>query len=104
MREAARCRPGRRSSSAAEIETLKKWIAAGAKVEAPEPETLATGFTITDNDAAGGRTNRCADRPCPGSALNSVDAFLLVQLREKGLNFNSPAEKVAPPSAAPHST
>src|ERR1700722_2195188 len=42
--------PGQKKLSAAEIATLRKWIAAGAKVEAPEPEVLALGFVITDSD------------------------------------------------------
>src|SRR5215204_6378425 len=36
--------PGKKKLTATEVDTLKRWIAAGAKVEAPEPETLATGF------------------------------------------------------------
>src|SRR5579872_1393718 len=42
--------PGQKKLSASEIDLLRKWIAAGAKVEAPEPEALAPGFVITDND------------------------------------------------------
>src|SRR5262245_28367969 len=42
--------PGKKKLSAAEIDTLKRWIAAGAKVEVVEPETLATGFAITEDD------------------------------------------------------
>src|SRR5207248_7574104 len=42
--------PGKKKLSAAEIKTLEKWIAGGAKVEAPEPEKLAAGFAITDHD------------------------------------------------------
>src|SRR3954453_22767389 len=42
--------PGKKKLSAAEIDTLRRWIAGGAKVEAPEPEKLATGFAITDDD------------------------------------------------------
>src|SRR5262245_16207388 len=42
--------PGKKKLTAAEIDTLRKWVAAGAKVEVAEPETLAAGFAITDED------------------------------------------------------
>src|SRR6476659_3131408 len=42
--------PGKKKLTPAEIETLRKWIAAGAKVETTEPETLAAGFNITELD------------------------------------------------------
>src|SRR5262249_14492789 len=42
--------PSKKKRTAAEIEVLKRWIAAGAKVEAPEPETITQGFVISDDD------------------------------------------------------
>jgi mono/diheme cytochrome c family protein len=42
--------PGKKKLSAAQIETLQRWIAAGAPVETAEPQSLATGFVLTDAD------------------------------------------------------
>jgi hypothetical protein len=92
--------PGKKKLTAKEIDVLKRWIAAGAKVEATEPETLATGFPITENDR-----QWWAFRPVQRSAVpeitnhknqitNAVDSFLLAKLQEKGLSFSPPADRV----------
>jgi hypothetical protein len=92
--------PGKKKLSATEIETLKKWIAGGAKVEAPEPETLATGFTVTDLDRTWWafqpvRRPTVPESRNPKSEIrNPIDAFLLAKLNEKGLSFNPPADRV----------
>jgi mono/diheme cytochrome c family protein len=92
--------PGKKKLSAGEIELLKKWIAAGATVEGPEPETLAAGFTITDEDRkywAFRPVKRPAVPATPGREAhvsNPVDAFLLARLAEKGLSFSPPADRV----------
>ena len=44
----ARCRRAARKLSPKEIETIARWIAAGAKTERPEPESIAPGLGITD--------------------------------------------------------
>ena len=74
-----------------------RWIAAGAKVETEEPETLAAGFVIRDEDR-----KWWAFRPITRPVLpklkeqvsNPIDAFLLQRLAEKGLGFNPPADRV----------
>ena len=92
--------PGKKKLTAAEIETLKQWIAAGAKVEAPEPETLAKGFQITDEDR-----KWWAFQPIKRSAVPTIqspkskvqtpiDLFLLAKLSDKGLSFAPPADKL----------
>jgi mono/diheme cytochrome c family protein len=94
--------PGKKKLSPAQIETLRKWIAAGAKVEASEPETLATGFTITAEDRKWWAYRPIQRPPVPanpglasGSELaNPIDAFLAAKLAEKGLGFNPPADRV----------
>ena len=93
--------PGKKKLTAAEIDTLKRWVAAGAKVETPEPETLATGFAITDDDRRWWAFQPIA-RPkvpelrVPNSTLrNPIDAFLLAKLSEKGLGFSPQADRVA---------
>ena len=93
--------PGKKKLGAAEVETLRRWIAGGAKVEAPEPESLATGFSITDEDRRWWAF-RPVRRPAVPSARNpkieirnAVDAFLSAKLEDKGLSFAAPAERIA---------
>ncbi|MCE9560752.1 MAG: PSD1 and planctomycete cytochrome C domain-containing protein [Planctomycetes bacterium] len=91
--------PGKKKLTAAEIETLRKWIAAGAKVEAPEPETLSIGFPITDDDRRYWafqpitRSRVPATKTTP-AASNPVDAFLLAKLSDRGLSFAPIADRV----------
>jgi mono/diheme cytochrome c family protein len=93
--------PGKKKLSAAEIDTLRKWIAGGAKVEAPEPETLATGFTITDEDRRWWAYQPVKRHAVPQFAnpkfevRSPIDAFLLAKLSEKGLSFNPQADRVS---------
>src|SRR5262245_61807626 len=92
--------PGKKKLTAAEIDTLKKWIAGGAKVEAPEPEALAAGFAITDDDRRWWALQPVR-RPAvprnlgPNGGASPIDAFLLAKLSGKGLGFNPPADRVA---------
>jgi mono/diheme cytochrome c family protein len=89
--------PGKKKLSAAEIDVLRRWVAGGAKVETPEPDTLPTGFQISDDDRrywAFQPVKRPAV-PRVASAKNPIDAFLLAELTEKGLSFAPPAGKVA---------
>ncbi|HUR53884.1 MAG TPA: PSD1 and planctomycete cytochrome C domain-containing protein, partial [Gemmataceae bacterium] len=90
--------PGKKKLTAAEIDTLRRWIAAGATVETPEPATLATGFAITDDDRRWWAFQPVTRPKIPetrGAARNPIDAFLLARLGEKGLRFNPPADRVA---------
>ncbi|MFM8272370.1 MAG: DUF1549 domain-containing protein, partial [Gemmata sp.] len=90
--------PGKKKLSAAELDTLKRWIEAGAKVEAPEPEKLAAGFAITDDDRRWWAFQPVVRPAVPAvrdtnSVANPVDAFLLAKLGEKGLAFGPPADR-----------
>ncbi|HEV3385580.1 MAG TPA: PSD1 and planctomycete cytochrome C domain-containing protein [Gemmata sp.] len=93
--------PGQKKLSATEIDTLKKWIAAGAKVEAPEPETLALGFVITNNDRQWWAFQQVKRPAVPtlskqsSQISNPIDEFLLASLSDKGLSFSQPADRVA---------
>ena len=93
--------PGKKKLGAADIETLRKWVAGGAKVEAAEPESLATGFSITDEDRrwwAFQPIRRLAVPPDgnpKGEIRNAVDAFLSAKLKAKGLSFAAPADRIA---------
>ena len=93
--------PGKKKLTAAEVDAIRRWIAGGATVETAEPEALAAGFPITDEDR-----RWWAFRPITRPAVpalsteysvlrNPIDAFLLAKLAEKGLTFAPPAGKVA---------
>jgi hypothetical protein len=85
--------PGKKKLSADEVEVIRRWIAAGAKTEKPEPKTLAAGLVFTD-DERNWWAFRPIERPkVPGRAANPIDAFLLAQLREKGFGFSPIADK-----------
>jgi len=89
--------PGKKKLTAAEFDTLTRWIASGAKVEAAELETLATGFAITDDDRrwwAFQPVRRSAVPDLPGPKdRNPVDAFLQAKLLAKKLNPNAEADR-----------
>ncbi len=91
--------PGKKKLSAAEFDTLKRWVAGGAKVEAPEPETLATGFAMTEDDRRWWAFQPVRRPKVPEVAkheapvANEIDAFLLAKLGDKGLSFAPPADR-----------
>ncbi len=90
--------PGKKKLTPAEIATLKEWIAAGAKVEAAEPVTLAKGFQITDEDRKWWAFQPVT-RPAPPTVPNRktenpIDAFLLKKLSDKGVSFAPPADRL----------
>jgi mono/diheme cytochrome c family protein len=89
--------PGKTKLSAAQVETLRRWVAAGAPVEAAEPAALAAGFPITDLDRPYWAFQPVARPPLPGvapapdDAANPIDRFVLAKLRAKGLSLAAPA-------------
>lgn len=93
--------PGKKKLTPEQIDLLKRWIAAGAKVEAPEPETLASGFQITEEDRQfwAFQPVRRPQVPRVGASQSSVrtpiDAFLLAKLGERKLTFAAPADRTA---------
>lgn len=88
--------PGKKKLSPAEIDLLKRWIAAGAKVETDEPETLASGFRITEEDRRYWAFQPVR-RPEPPAiaAATTIDRFLLAELTKRQLTFNPAAERAA---------
>ncbi|MCC7375493.1 MAG: PSD1 domain-containing protein [Verrucomicrobiales bacterium] len=87
-----------RKPAATEIETLRQWIADGAKTARPEPESLAPGMQITAEEAAHWafqpiRRPAIPATPSGGAARNSIDAFLLAALRPKGLALSPEAPR-----------
>ncbi len=91
--------PTKKKLGAAEIEVIAKWIAAGAKTEHPEPETIAAGFQLTPEDRAwwAFQPIRRPMLPTAGTspaARTPIDVFLLSKLREKRLSFAPEADRV----------
>ena len=104
-----------RPPSSEEVEVLRRWIAGGAREDAPR--AAAPPAEISEHDR-GFRSFRPPLRHAPpavkgtGRVRNPVDQFLLAKLEEKGLSYSSRAERLTllrrvyldligmPPSAA----
>jgi hypothetical protein len=93
--------PRKKKVPAAEIDVIRRWVAAGAPVEAPEPETLAAGFQITDDDRQFWAFQPVRRPAVPdlvmthGGTRNAIDAFLFARLGAVGLNFAPEADRAA---------
>jgi hypothetical protein len=81
-----------------EVEVIRRWIAAGAVTARPEPESIGAGPYFTEEE----RTfwsfqpvHRPEVPSTPGGfdVRNPIDAFLGVQLRDKGLPFSPEADR-----------
>src|SRR5262245_9494650 len=85
--------------SSEDIEVIRRWIAAGVPVEKPEPDTLAAGFQITDDDRQFWAFQPIRRPPVPEfrgprpSVRNPIDAFLLARLEARGLSFAPEADR-----------
>ena len=91
--------PGKTKLKPEEQELLRRWIAAGAKTEKPEPESLARGFIISDDDRQWWAFQPIRRPPVPASQQSDrvrtpIDALLLPQLREAKLGFSPDADRV----------
>ncbi|HEX7377476.1 MAG TPA: PSD1 and planctomycete cytochrome C domain-containing protein [Pirellulales bacterium] len=96
--------PGEKKLSAQQIETIARWIRAGAKTARPEPEQLGEWPLFTEEergywafqpirrppvpDIAAGVAAEAAPKP-----LTPVDAFLLARLNQAGLSFSPAADR-----------
>jgi hypothetical protein len=81
-----------------QIATIRSWIAAGAPVEAEEPEALPPGAFISAAERAHWSFQPIADPDVPDTASDErsrteVDAFLLEQMRSNGLTFAPDADR-----------
>lgn len=82
----------------AELATLERWITQGAKTAKAEPETLAPGIYITDDDRQFWSFQPIA-HPTPPKLDNAarvrtpIDAFVLAKLREQKLDFAPDADR-----------
>lgn len=82
----------------ADLAIIEKWIAQGAKTARPEPLTLAPGPMISDEDREYWAFQAVQRPPVPQVAdakqvRTPVDAFLLAEMRSKGLRFAPEADR-----------
>jgi len=77
---------------AEEIALIREWIAQGAKTARPEPED-PDAVLITEEERNFWAFKPIQEPKVPEDAENPVDAFLLQQLREEGLQFSKIADK-----------
>ncbi len=90
--------PGKKKLSPAEVEMIERWIGAGARVERPEPASLAKGVHIAPEDRAFWAFQPVRSSPIPAVRTperirNPIDAFLLAPLPERGLRFAPEADR-----------
>lgn len=84
--------------SAGDLAIIEKWIAQGAKTARPEPATLAHGAVISEEDREYWAFQP-VKRPVVPTDVDAkkvrtpVDAFLLAELRGKGLDFAPEADR-----------
>ncbi|HEY2909162.1 MAG TPA: PSD1 and planctomycete cytochrome C domain-containing protein, partial [Gemmataceae bacterium] len=86
--------PGASGLTAAEIETLRKWIDAGAAGPAGAAPAARTEMVVTDDDRKHWAFLPLGRKvPVPAATRsNPIDAFVLARLGAKGLSFARPAE------------
>ena len=80
----------------ADLKTIRRWIAGGAKTARPEPESLDSGDYFTEEERSFW-SFRPIQRPIPpsfpGETANPIDAFVLKRLKDVGLNFSTRADR-----------
>ncbi len=84
--------------SAAELAVIERWILQGAKVARPEPESLAPGPLLTDEDRAFWSFQPIVRPAAPvlenaARVRTPIDAFILAGLRQQHLDFAPEAGK-----------
>ncbi|MFN0051027.1 MAG: DUF1553 domain-containing protein [Planctomycetales bacterium] len=90
--------PGKKKLSPREVETLARWIDGGATVVRPEPESLAAGDIMTEEERSHWSFQPITRPALPavqGSALvrSPIDAFLLARLEARGVGFAPAADR-----------
>lgn len=91
--------PGESKVSPAELQTIEKWIAQGAATVRPEPESIPAGLGITPEEREFWAFQPIVRPSVPpyGAAdavRNAIDAFLLAEMKAKGLTFSPEADKL----------
>lgn len=93
--------PRKKKLPAADVEVIRRWVAAGATVEVAEPETLAAGFQITDDDRRFWAFQPVRRPAVPDTSVakrgprNPIDELLLARLRTLGLTFAPDVDRLA---------
>ncbi len=79
------------------IEIIRTWIAQGAKTARPEPETLAPGPLITEEDRShwAFRPVVRPEVPKMDGVSTPIDAFLAAKMRKEGLDFAPETDRVS---------
>jgi len=82
----------------AELTILERWVSEGAKTAKAEPESLAPGLLITDEDRSFWCFRPITRPPVPKldnafRVRTPIDAFVLAKLREQHLDFAPDADK-----------
>jgi hypothetical protein len=90
--------PSKKKLSSAEVEMIARWITTGARVERPEPQSLAKGVYIAAADRAFWffqpvRSPSIPRVRTPERVRNPIDAFVLARLQEHGLTFAPEADR-----------
>lgn len=96
--EAGEMPPGDNKVSPREIEVLRRWIAGGAGTTREEPEQLGEGVSITPEERAYWAFQPVRRPSVPACASENlfagpIDAFLLEQLKARGLAFSPEADR-----------
>ena len=90
--------PGKKRISPRDIDSLARWIDAGAKTARPEPETLSAGDTFTEEERLHWsfqpiRRPPLPDVKHPDRLQSPIDAFVLSTLESHRLDFGPEADK-----------
>jgi hypothetical protein len=90
--------PGKKKLTPVQIETLARWIDAGAKTAHEEPQALAAGDTFTEEERAHWSFQPIRRPPLPPVqkpelVASPIDAFLLSRLESKQLSFGPQADR-----------
>jgi len=90
--------PGEKKVPAAQIEILKRWIAAGAVTARDEPESIPAGLGITDEERAYWAFQPVRQPAAPAvrdarPGRIPVDTFLQSRLESAGLTLNGDADR-----------
>jgi hypothetical protein len=90
--------PGKKKLGRAEVALIGRWISEGARTSRPEPEHIAAGVHITEEER-GFWSFQPIRRPQPprtmyaGAVRTPIDTFILAKLEEKGLSLSPEADR-----------
>ncbi len=90
--------PGKKKASAEELALIARWIDEGATTSRPEPETLDSGHSFTEEEKTHWSLQPIVKPDVPAVVhaelvRSPIDAFLLSKLEAKGLSFSAEADR-----------